>query len=147
MTAATPSPDVKPMSAKAAANSTFGLSLAQLPDASEFTLKTPLRSPHLLESPTGFLPSNGFGSHSTKKRPRNMSHSSTERELSHEGLPQTSDPTSADVKAISKKRASTDTIDYPRRRATIAVSQMPDLYNQNMLTMVVRNLSLEEISM
>ena len=70
---------------------------------------------------------------SYRKRPRNMSQSSgTDREMSSDltppaqsnGMPPTSNGSNgahSESRPNPKKRPSTDTIDYPRRRATIAV--------------------------
>jgi hypothetical protein len=124
MDAVTPSPDVSPVSAATTngqfPRDSFCLNLSNLPDTSNFLLKTTLKSPHLLESPNGFYP-NSFN----RKRPRNMSQSSgTDREMSLDGTQAngTAPPTSnGEPRSNSKKRPSTDTIDYPRRRATIAV--------------------------
>jgi hypothetical protein len=69
-----------------------------------------------------------------RKRPRNMSQSSgTDREMSINGTPPaqsqagstapTSHSSAGEPRPANKKRPSTDTIDYPRRRATIAVRQ------------------------
>jgi hypothetical protein len=123
----TPSPDVSPVSA-ATTNGRFPpdfcLNLSTVPDASNFVLKTALKSPHLLDSPNSFYaPTNALGG-SYKKRPRNMSQSSgTDREMSNDAAPpQQNGPTSNNEQRPNpKKRPSTDTIDYPRRRATIAV--------------------------
>ncbi|KAF1963413.1 hypothetical protein CC80DRAFT_541347 [Byssothecium circinans] len=134
MATATPSPDVSPAASAATNNSrflrdSFCLSLSTLPDANSFLLKTALTSPHLLESPTGFGPTNGILNGNFRKRPRNMSQSSsTDREMSSEttstapnGVPPTSNSANGiEPRATAKKRPSTDTIDYPRRRATIA---------------------------
>jgi hypothetical protein len=126
MAAVTPSPDVSPVSAATTngqfPRDSFCLNLSTLPDSSNFVLKSTLKSPHLLESPNGFFPTNGV----FKKRPRNMSQSSgTDREMSNDAQPQPNGggPTSnsSEPRPNPKKRPSTDTIDYPRRRATIAV--------------------------
>ncbi|KAF2656022.1 C6 zinc finger domain-containing protein [Lophiostoma macrostomum CBS 122681] len=123
MAGMTPSPDVSPVSAATTnghfPRDSFCLNLSTLPDASNFVLKSTLKSPHLLESP------NGFYTGSFKKRPRNMSQSSgTDREMSNDTTHAPSNgtaPTSnGEHRASTKKRPSTDTIDYPRRRATIA---------------------------
>jgi hypothetical protein len=135
MASITPSPDVSPVSA-ATTNGQFPrdsvcLNLSTLPDAGNFILKSALRSPHLLESPNGLF--SGDSSNPFRKRPRNMSQSSgTDREMSSEltppaqsnGTAPTSNGTNGsntEPRPSSKKRPSTDTIDYPRRRATIAV--------------------------
>lgn len=123
MAGVTPSPDVSPVSA--ATRDSLCLNLSTLPDVSNFVLKSTLKSPHLLESPTGFHFGNGLNG-TFKKRPRNMSQSSgTDREMSHETTQPPSNgtaPTSnGEPRPSAKKRPSTDTIDYPRRRATIAV--------------------------
>ncbi|KAF2835678.1 C6 zinc finger domain-containing protein [Patellaria atrata CBS 101060] len=125
MSAVTPSPDVSPVSAATTnghfPRDQFCLNLSTLPDASNFVLKSTLKSPHLLDSPTGFYSGNNVLNGQFKKRPRNMSQSSgTDRELSNEAQPQGNGPTSNDNRSNPKKRPSTDTIDYPRRRATIA---------------------------
>jgi hypothetical protein len=130
MAGMTPSPDVSPVSAATTnghfPRDSFCLNLSTLPDASNFVLKSTLKSPHLLESP------NGFYTGSFKKRPRNMSQSSgTDPEMSNDGTQAASNgtaPTSnGEPRSSTKKRPSTDTIDYPRRRATIAVLQPPFL--------------------
>lgn len=133
MACVTPSPDVSPVSAATTnghfPRDSFSLNLSTLPDASSFVLKSALKSPHLLESPNGFGPSNGILNGTFKKRPRNMSQSSgTDREMSSEAAqsqPNGAPPTSngPEPRPTTKKRPSTDTIDYPRRRATIAVPQ------------------------
>jgi hypothetical protein len=114
----------------------FCLNLSTLPDANSFVLKSALRSPHLLESPNGLFSGSGALSNPFKKRPRNMSQSSgTDREMSNDNTPpaQThgiaptsngSNGTSSEPRPNTKKRPSTDTIDYPRRRATIAVQRL-----------------------
>lgn len=134
MTPVTPSSDVSPLSAEPTTSSAahhslypragdaFALNLGTLPDASNFLLKTTLRSPHLpLDSPGcfSFSPStNTFlnGSGNYKKRSRNMSASSVERDLQSN-----SDAHQQSTGENAKKRPSDGTIDYPRRRATIAV--------------------------
>lgn len=133
MAGVTPSPDVSPVSAATTnglfPRDSFCLNLSTLPDASNFVLKSTLKSPHLLESPGGFYSGNGVLNGSFKKRPRNMSQSSgTDREMSNDNTspnqPNGTAPTSngtSEPRASNKKRPSTDTIDYPRRRATIAV--------------------------
>lgn len=130
MSIVTPSPDVSPVSA-ATTNGQFPrdqfcLNLSTLPDASNFTLKSTLKSPHLLESPNGFFSTSGGFNATFKRRPRNMSQSSgTDREMSNDATqpPNGTAPTSnsSEPRPTTKKRPSTDTIDYPRRRATIAV--------------------------
>jgi hypothetical protein len=130
MACVTPSPDLSPVSAATTnghfPRDSFCLNISTLPDAGNFMLKSALKSPHLLESPNGFSPTSGFMTGSFKKRPRNMSQSSgTDREMSsdpthpHNSAPPTSN--GSEPRASNKKRPSTDTIDYPRRRATIAV--------------------------
>lgn len=126
----TPSPDASPVSAVttngAFPRDSFCLNLSTLPD-SNFLLKSALKSPHLLDSPTAFSPASSVLGGPFKSRPRNMSQSSgTDREMSSEattipsnGAPPTSNGT--EPRPTTKKRPSTDTIDYPRRRATIAV--------------------------
>jgi hypothetical protein len=142
MAAITPSPDVSPVSAATTngqfPRDSFCLNLSTLPDAGNFVLKSALRSPHLLESPNGLFSGHGGLSNPFKKRPRNMSQSSgTDREMSNDHTPPAqpngtaptsngSNGTSTESRPTAKKRPSTDTIDYPRRRATIAV-----LHNQN----------------
>ncbi|KAF2005887.1 hypothetical protein P154DRAFT_542405 [Amniculicola lignicola CBS 123094] len=129
MAGVTPSPDVSPVSAATTnghfPRDSFCLNLSTLPDASNFALKSTLKSPHLLESPTGFYSGSPFLNGAFKKRPRNMSQSSgTDREMSHDTTQPPSNstaPTSnGEPRSSNKKRPSTDTIDYPRRRATIA---------------------------
>ncbi|ORY07511.1 hypothetical protein BCR34DRAFT_18299 [Clohesyomyces aquaticus] len=128
MAAVTPSPDVSPVSAATTngqfPRDSFCLNLSTLPDAGNFVLKSTLKSPHLLESPNGFYSGNGLLNGSFKKRPRNMSQSSgTDREMSSDTThaPNGAAPTSnGEPRSNNKKRPSTDTIDYPRRRATIA---------------------------
>lgn len=138
MAAITPSPEpISPAVSAATSNGQFPrdslcLNLSSLPDANSFTLKSALKSPHLLESPLGS--SFSFLNGSFKKRPRNMSQSSgTDREMSSEATPGLlpngggaggAAPTSnggIEPRPPNKKRPSTDAIDYPRRRATIAV--------------------------
>lgn len=135
MAGITPSPDVSPVSAATSnghfPRDSFTLSLSNLPDAGSFVLKSALRSPHLLDSPNGLFPSPS--SNPFKKRPRNMSQSSgTDREMSNDNTPPAqpngaaptsngTNATSTEPRPMAKKRPSTDTIDYPRRRATIAV--------------------------
>lgn len=139
MSAITPSPDVSPVSAATTnglqfpRSDSFCLNLSTLPDAGSFILKSALRSPHLLESPNGLFSGHGGSSNPFRKRPRNMSQSSgTDREMSSDLTPPAqlngTAPTSnngngsgTEARPSSKKRPSTDTIDYPRRRATIAV--------------------------
>jgi len=134
MACVTPSPDVSPVSAATTnghfPRDSFCLNISTLPDAGNFMLKSALKSPHLLESPNGFSPTSGFMTGSFKKRPRNMSQSSgTDREMSSDpthpqnGAPPTSN--GSEPRSSNKKRPSTDTIDYPRRRATIAVRHIP----------------------
>ncbi|KAF2457545.1 hypothetical protein BDY21DRAFT_28567 [Lineolata rhizophorae] len=137
MAAVTPSPDVSPVSAATTnghfPHDQFCLNLAALPDTSNFVLKTALKSPHLaLDSPISpnglYSPSNGIlNGPAFKKRPRNMSQSSTERDLSGDKPPLSAGAAPAATNGADsrqttnpKKRPSTDTIDYPRRRATIA---------------------------
>ncbi|KAJ4375198.1 hypothetical protein N0V83_002284 [Neocucurbitaria cava] len=137
MAAITPSPDVSPVSAATTngrfPRDSFCLNLSTLPDANHFVLKSALRSPHLLDSPNGLFAGSGglSSSFNFKKRPRNMSQSSgTDREMSSgtppaptNGMAPTSNGThasSSEPRPTAKKRPSTDTIDYPRRRATIA---------------------------
>ena len=139
MAGITPSPEVSPVSAATTnggfPRDAFCLNLSTLPDANSFVLKSALRSPHLLESPNGLFSGSGGLTGTIKKRPRNMSQSSgTDREMSNDNtppaqtnsVPPTSNGTSgtsAESRPANKKRPSTDTIDYPRRRATIAVQQ------------------------
>jgi hypothetical protein len=139
MAAITPSPEVSPVSAATTngrfPRDAFCLNLSTLPDANSFVLKSTLTSPHLLDSPNGLFPPTGGLNTTFKKRPRNMSQSSgTDREMSNDntppaqsnGIPPTSNGTNGtgtDPRPATKKRPSTDTIDYPRRRATIAVHQ------------------------
>ncbi|CAI6335081.1 unnamed protein product [Periconia digitata] len=132
--AMTPSPEpISPAVSAATSNGLFPrdslcLNLSSLSDASNFSLKSALKSPHLLESPVGFNSTASFLNASFKKRPRNMSQSSgTDREMSSEAttapLPNgVAPPTSNGIepRPPNKKRPSTDAIDYPRRRATIA---------------------------
>ncbi|KAJ4347198.1 uncharacterized protein N0V89_011137 [Didymosphaeria variabile] len=125
----TPSPEVSPVSAAttngAFPRDSFCLNLSTLPE-SNFLLKSALKSPHLLDSPTAFSPASSVLGGPFKSRPRNMSQSSgTDREMSTEATPNTANgapPTSngMEQRPNTKKRPSTDTIDYPRRRATIA---------------------------
>lgn len=136
MAGLTPSPDISPVSAATTnglfPRDSFCLNLSTLPDASNFMLKSALRSPHLLESPNGLFFGSGGLSNSYRKRPRNMSQSSgTDREMSTNGTPPATNQagsnalsTSSEQRPSNKKRPSTDTIDYPRRRATIAVLQI-----------------------
>jgi len=141
MAGITPSPDVSPVSSATTnggfPQDAFCLNLSTLPDANSFILKSALTSPHLLDSPNGLFSGAGRLSNPFKKRPRNMSQSSgTDREMSNETTPPASNgiaPTSngtdgsgPEPRPATKKRPSTDTIDYPRRRATIAV-QLPSL--------------------
>lgn len=139
MAGITPSPEVSPVSAATTnggfPRDAFCLNLSTLPDTNSFMLKSALRSPHLLESPNGLFSASGGLTGTIKKRPRNMSQSSgTDREMSNDntppaqtnGVPPTSNGTNgtnAESRPTNKKRPSTDTIDYPRRRATIAVQQ------------------------
>jgi hypothetical protein len=127
MNTLTPSPDVSPAVSAVTSNGhfprdSFCLNLSTITDANNYMLKSALTSPHLLKSPNSFSLNGTF-----KKRPRNMSQSSgTDREMSSEATPNGSNgapPTSNGIESRSatKKRPSTDTIDYPRRRATIAV--------------------------
>jgi hypothetical protein len=124
----TPSPEVSPVSAAttngAFPRDSFCLNLSTLPDSSNFLLKSALKSPHLLNSPTAFSPASSVLGGPFKSRPRNMSQSSgTDREMSSEATAHGTPPTSNGIepRPTTKKRPSTDTIDYPRRRATIAV--------------------------
>jgi hypothetical protein len=139
MAGTAPSPDVSPVSAATTnggfPRDAFCLNLSTLPDANSFVLKSALRSPHLLESPNGLFSGSSSLINPFKKRPRNMSQSSgTDREMSTDntppaqtnGIAPTSNGTSSESRPSTKKRPSTDTIDYPRRRATIAV-QGPSL--------------------
>lgn len=148
MAGLTPSPDISPVSAATTnglfPRDSFCLNLSTLPDTSSFMLKSALRSPHLLESPNGLF-FGGGGLNSYRKRPRNMSQSSgTDREMSTNGTPPAmsqagstaltttnSNGTSSEPRPPNKKRPSTDTIDYPRRRATIAVLQLASLWPFN----------------
>lgn len=147
MAGLTPSPDISPVSAATTnglfPRDSFCLNLSALPDASSFMLKSALRSPHLLESPNGLFFGGGLNSY--RKRPRNMSQSSgTDREMSTNGTPPAtsqagsnalttinSNGTSSEPRPSNKKRPSTDTIDYPRRRATIAVLHFASLWPFN----------------
>lgn len=139
METVTPSPvpstsPVSPVSAPFPGDAFPNLNLSTLPDASSFVLKSALKSPHLLDSPSAL-----FSAIGGPRRPRNMSQSSgTDREMSHDT---TTTPTSqpngtaaaptsngngtSEPRPANKKRPSTDTIDYPRRRATIAVRLRP----------------------
>jgi hypothetical protein len=97
-------------------------------DINEFPFHTPLKAaPHSFSHSLGFAPlvQNGglMSSEDVKTRPRNMSSSSTDRELSSDVKPRRkdSDTLDGDSRSNPRKRASTDTVDYPRRRATIAV--------------------------
>jgi hypothetical protein len=155
MAAVTPSPDVSPVSAATTnghfPRDQFCLNLSNLPDASNFVLKSTLKSPHLLDSPTGLFPSPGILNGSFKKRPRNMSQSSgTDREMSHDTTSAPSNstaPTSnGEPRPTTKKRPSTDTIDYPRRRATIAVCVQTGASALD-LTSPVRDLPLPQVSL
>ncbi|MBE7179638.1 MAG: hypothetical protein INR71_00225 [Terriglobus roseus] len=65
---------------------------------------------------------NGDGS--TPKRPRAMSQTSTDREASNGLSPPQHDSSAGDSSLGSRKRQATDSLDYPRRRATIAVSHI-----------------------
>jgi hypothetical protein len=139
MAGITPSPDVSPVSAATThggfPRDAFCLNLSTLPDANTFILKSALTSPHLLDSPNGLFPGSLGLSNPFKKRPRNMSQSSgTDREMSNDNTPPAqangiaptsngTNGTSTDSRPSTKKRPSTDTIDYPRRRATIAVQR------------------------
>lgn len=140
MAGVTPSPDVSPVSAATTnghfPRDSFCLNLSTLPDASNFILKSALKSPHLLESPKSFYSSSGSLNGAFKKRPRNMSQSSgTDRDMSTDPQPQpngTAPTSNGEPRQSSKKRPSTDTIDYPRRRATIAVhTSIHELANNN----------------
>ncbi|KAF2759975.1 hypothetical protein EJ05DRAFT_317638 [Pseudovirgaria hyperparasitica] len=127
-----PSPDVSPVSAAAAANShylrdSFCLNLSTLPDANNYSIKSSLASSHLLDSPTDGLYSPisnlSVSGAPFRNRPRNMSQSSTDRETPYDTslLSNGQAPTShGDACTNPKKRPNTDAIDYPRRRATIA---------------------------
>jgi hypothetical protein len=123
----------------------FCLNLSTLPDSSGFMLKSALRSPHLIESPNGLFSGNSGMSATYRKRPRNMSQSSgTDREMSINGTPPAQSqsgstaPTSygshSEPRPANKKRPSTDTLDYPRRRATIAVQQHSQSHISQILT-------------
>jgi hypothetical protein len=154
MAGLTPSPDISPVSAATTnglfPRDSFCLNLSALPDASSFMLKSALRSPHLLESPNGLFFGSG-GLNSYRKRPRNMSQSSgTDREMSTNGTPPAtsqagstartssiSNGTSSEQRPPNKKRPSTDAIDYPRRRATIAVLLHMFIYPPLILTVTV----------
>lgn len=144
-------PEVSPLSAEPTTSAAFSqaqysragdfaLTLGTLPDASNFLLKTALKSPHLsLDSPScfSFSPTSSTflnGSGNYKKRSRNMSTtSSSERDLqssvdAQQATPQQSSYLNGSANGASdlqssnaKKRPSDGTIDYPRRRATIAV--------------------------
>ena len=164
MAGLTPSPDISPVSAATTnglfPRDSFCVNLSTLPDASSFMLKSALRSPHLLESPNGLFFGGAGLSNSYRKRPRNMSQSSgTDREMSTNGTPPAtnqagstaptstiSNGTSSEQRPPNKKRPSTDTIDYPRRRATIAVWQRVALLCST-LTIVVRDMSVQEVAM
>ncbi|KAK7727431.1 hypothetical protein SLS57_002903 [Botryosphaeria dothidea] len=143
-------PEVSPLSAEPTTSAAFSqaqysragdfaLTLGTLPDASNFLLKTALKSPHLsLDSPScfSFSPTSSTflnGSGNYKKRSRNMSTtSSSERDLqssvdAQQATPQQSSYLNGSANGASdlqssnaKKRPSDGTIDYPRRRATIA---------------------------
>ena len=161
MAGLTPSPDISPVSAATSnglfPQDSFCLNLSALPDSSNFMLKSALRSPHLIGSPNGLF-FGGTGLNSYRKRPRNMSQSSgTDREMSTNSTPPATHHTgsTAAVSTISngthseqrppnKKRPSTDTIDYPRRRATIAVLQASSC-NAHILTSAVRDMPVTEI--
>ncbi|PVH94841.1 C6 zinc finger domain-containing protein [Periconia macrospinosa] len=136
MAAITPSPEpISPAVSAATSNGQFPrdslcLNLSNLPDTGSFSFKSALRSPHLLESPIGFGAGPNFLNGTFKKRPRNMSQSSgTDREMSSEatsagllpnGVAAPTSNGSIEPRPPNKKRPSTDAIDYPRRRATIA---------------------------
>ncbi|KAL5118455.1 hypothetical protein ACEQ8H_003631 [Pleosporales sp. CAS-2024a] len=140
MAAITPSPEVSPVSAPTTnglfPRDSFCQNLGStLPDAGNFVLKSALTSPHLLEEPNGLFSAHASLTTSLRKRPRNMSQSpGTDREMSSDRTPPAhangTAPTSnnnnnnngihPEPQPTAKKRPSTDTIDYPRRRATIA---------------------------
>ena len=161
MAGLTPSPDISPVSAATTnglfPQDSFCLNLSALPDSSNFMLKSALRSPHLIGSPNGLF-FGGTGLNSYRKRPRNMSQSSgTDREMSTNSTPPAthhtgsitavstiSNGTHSEQRPPNKKRPSTDTIDYPRRRATIAVLQL-SFCNTHILTSAVRNMPVEKV--
>lgn len=159
MACVTPSPDVSPVSAATTSGAfprdSFCLNLSTLPDSGNFLLKSALKSPHLLDSPTAFSPASSVLSGPFRTRPRNMSQSSgTDREMSTEATPNPANnapPTSngSEPRMSTKKRPSTDAIDYPRRRATIAVRCLKISVRLRLADHIesVRNMSVKKVTM
>lgn len=137
MTPITPSPDFSPVSAPTStANGhyladNFCLTLGTLPEVDSHLLKSSLKSsfkPHDSSNAfePAFAPTGPAGRTFVKKRPRNMSQSSADKDSRGDGRQSIANGATAcntldGSGSNAKKRPSTDTIDYPRRRAIIAV--------------------------
>ncbi|KAK8205925.1 hypothetical protein IWZ01DRAFT_59852 [Phyllosticta capitalensis] len=136
MTPITPSPDFSPVSAPTStANGhyladNFCLTLGTLPEVDSHLLKSSLKSsfkPHDSSNAfePAFAPTGPAGRTFVKKRPRNMSQSSADKDSRGDGRQSIANGATAcntldGSGSNAKKRPSTDTIDYPRRRAIIA---------------------------
>lgn len=128
----TPSPDLGPIGTSSSGDvllkDHFRAKIPTLPTAAMFLGSQPLKSPHFgLESPVSL---NGFfGEHDPfqglRVRPRNTSECSTDIEPLSDGQLQSDAQTNNSLRPTMKKRPSADGVDYPRRRATIAVSICP----------------------
>ncbi|KAK7512939.1 hypothetical protein IWZ03DRAFT_42615 [Phyllosticta citriasiana] len=145
----TPSPDFSPVSAPTSTTNghyladNFCLTLGTLPEIDSHLLKSSLKSSldpldptnannlaqGSLNAPCGpaFAPTGPAGRSFVKKRPRNMSQSSADKDShiggdGHQSIAHGAAACNNRDGPISnaKKRPSTDTIDYPRRRAIIA---------------------------
>lgn len=109
-------------------SSPYGSSAIHTDYAPSFDFQTSLKASRFQNINTGSarLHYGGFMTEEVKSRPRNMSLSPTDRELSSDVKP----PRRGSIVDLDpddrgnplKRKFSTDTIDYPRRRATIAVS-------------------------
>jgi hypothetical protein len=106
----------------------YSLSLSPYADTNSFNLQAALKANHFAvavqNQSFAQFQNGGLMTEDLKSRPRNMSQSSTDRELSTDVKPPRKDSDAvadSDSRQNPLKRKSTDTIDYPRRRATIAV--------------------------
>lgn len=108
-----------------------------------------LNSPNPLKSPNGRrLPNfSREGILGSAQKARNLSQSSADRESLTNGLHNNVPSTGSDDGINPLKRRSTDAgIDYPRRRATIAVCQLCDLTLIHILMFLVRDLPFKKIA-
>jgi len=117
-----PSPDLSPVSLT---NGHFAgdicQSKASISPNVHHTLPTTKRAVKLAPaSPPESTAAMGLGNVNGRGRTMSQS-SSTDREMSTEVMGQPPNGTNDETRSTSRKRPSSDTLDYPRRRATIAV--------------------------